>query len=220
MVRGIINPFDRYAEEYDGWLGTSKGRILFQIELEAVKLFMDDVQPPFIEIGVGTGIFSSALKIRFGVDPSYKASSIAKKKGTLVALARGENLPFKDETFGAVFILFTLCFVDDPIEVLKETYRVLRQRGKIILGIINKRSPWGKLYSMRKEEGHLFYSHAQFYGPDEIEEFFVKIGFKNTIYSSTLLQPPSENPYFEDPHRMLLPEAGFICVSGDKELKI
>jgi len=217
MVRGIMNPFDRFAEEYDRWFETSKGRILFQIEVEAVKIFMDDVQPPFLEIGVGTGIFSSALQIRFGIDTSYEASSIAKKKGTLVALAKGENLPFKDETFGAVFILFTLCFVDDPINVLKEAYRSLRQGARVILGFINKRSPWGQVYIRKKEEGHSIYSYAKFYDPDEIEEFFVKIGFKNMIYSSTLLQPPSENSYFEKPHRMLLSEAGFICISGNKE---
>ncbi len=216
MVEGIINPFDRYAEEYERWFETSKGRILFQTEIEAVKLFIDDVQTPFLEIGVGTGIFSLALKIRFGIDPSYKASLISKKKGLLIALAKGEALPFKDNTFGAVFILFTLCFVDNPVEVLKEAYRSLRQGGRVILGFINKRSSWGQLYMKKKEEGHPFYSYAKFYDPDEIEELSIKAGFKNIIYSSTLLQPPGENPYFEKPHRMLLSDAGFICISGNK----
>jgi len=160
---------------------------------------------------------ASALHIPFGVDPSYKVSSIAKKKGILVALAKGENLPFLDKTFGTVFILFTLCFVDDPIEVLKESYRVLKHGGKVILGIINKGSSWGKLYSKKKEENHTFYSQTQFYSPDDIEKFFERIGFKRMLYSSTLLQPPSEDPYFEASYNKLLPDAGFICISGIKE---
>ena len=217
MVRGFINPFDQYAGEYARWFETSKGRILFQIEVEAVKLVIGDVQPPFLEIGVGTGIFASVLQIGFGIDPSYKVSYIAKKKGILVALGKGEYLPFEDNTFGAVFILFTLCFVDDPINVLKETYRSLRQGGKVILGFINKRSSWGQLYMGKKEEGNPFYLNVKFYDLDEIEEFLVNVGFKNMIYSSTLIQLPSENPCLEEPHRMLLPEAGFICISGEKE---
>lgn len=217
MKSQIADIFDRYAEEYDEWFRSPKGRILFQIEVEAVRLLMIDAQPPFLEIGVGTGIFAAALHITFGVDPSYKVSSIAKKRGILVASAKGEKLPFKDNTLGTIFILFTLCFVDDPMEVLEETYRLLKHGGKVILGIINKGSSWGKLYSNKKEKGDPFYFRAQFYSPDDVQQFFDKVGFKKVVYASTLLQPPSENPYFEVSHRKLLLEAGFICISGAKE---
>ncbi|MGD0919794.1 MAG: class I SAM-dependent methyltransferase [Thermodesulfobacteriota bacterium] len=168
MKNQIADIFDRHAEEYDEWFRNPKGRILFQTEVEAVRPLMIDAQPPFLEIGVGTGMFAAALHITFGVDPSYRVSSIAKKRGVLVASAKGEKLPFKDNTWGTIFILFTLCFVDDPMEVLEETYRLLKHGGKVILGIINKGSSWGKLYSNKKEKGDPFSFRAQFYSPDDV----------------------------------------------------
>ncbi len=35
---GSASAFDLYADEYDGWFDTPEGRVLFKMEVEAVRL--------------------------------------------------------------------------------------------------------------------------------------------------------------------------------------
>jgi ubiquinone/menaquinone biosynthesis C-methylase UbiE len=48
----------------------------------------------------------------------------AKKIGIIVIRGEGENLPFVEASFGAVFLIVTLCFVDDLLKVLNEAPKV------------------------------------------------------------------------------------------------
>ena len=126
--------------------------------------------------------------------------------------AKGERLPFKDESFGTVFILFTLCFVEDTAMVLTEAKRVLRKDGEIIVGILNKESPWGQLYLKKKAEGHPIYRHATFYSVYEIVKMIEEAGMAVEAYSSTLCKPPHEIPHEEPAHNELNKNAGFVCI--------
>lgn len=86
---------------------------------------------------------------------------LAKGRGIEVVKGAGEKLPFRDRTFGGALLIVTLCFVDDPSEVLGESKRVLMDDGSIILGLILKESPWARFY----EEGRVdsLYKIARFY---------------------------------------------------------
>lgn len=215
-IKGIAEAFDVCAEDYDRWFDSPQGKVLFEMEVEAVRLLMKDLEKPFLEIGVGTGRFAKELKIDFGVDPSSKALEMAKRRKIKVKKARGEKLPFKDKTFGAVFLLFTLCFVDNPQKVVSEAKRVLKKGGSLIIGIINRESQWGQLYIKKKAEGHPIYRHARFYNISEAEKIAKKAGMTVAAYSSTLCQPPSETPYKEAAHKGLADGAGFVCILARK----
>ena len=106
-MKDVVKAFDLYAEDYDRWFDTEEGRVIFEMEVEAVRPLIRDFRYPFIEIGVGSGRFAKELGIDFGIDPSSKLLEIAKSRGINVKKARGEKLPFSDESFGGVFILFT-----------------------------------------------------------------------------------------------------------------
>ncbi|MBI5025481.1 MAG: class I SAM-dependent methyltransferase [Nitrospirae bacterium] len=212
MKQGATEAFDLYAEDYDRWFDSSEGKVLFEMEVEAVKLLMKDIEKPFLEIGVGTGRFAKELGIEFGIDPSPSVLEIAKKRGIKVKKAKGEKLPFKNESFGTVFLLFTLCFVDDPERVFSEAKRVLKKGGGLIVGIINRESLWGQLYMKKKAEGHPIYRYAHFYSADEVAEMIEKTGLAVEKYSSTLCQPPSETPHKEAVCKGLVEGAGFVCI--------
>lgn len=96
--------FNLYAEDYDKWFDSQEGKVLFELEADAVRLLMKDLEHPFLEIGVGTGRFAKALGIECGVDPSHEVLKIAKKRGIKVKMATGEKLSFEDKSFGGVFI--------------------------------------------------------------------------------------------------------------------
>jgi len=214
----VIEAFDLCVEDYDRWFDTPGGKVLFETEVEAVRFLIDNevLDKPLLEIGVGTGRFARELGIDVGIDPSSKSLEIAKKRGINVEKAKGENLPFKDKSFGAVFILFTLCFVEDPGMVLFEAKRVLKTGGRLIVGIINRESPWGQLYLKKKAEGHPLYGRATFYSVYEIVKMIEEAGMAVEAYSSTLCQPPSAIPYKEPAHYELIKNAGFVCILARK----
>jgi ubiquinone/menaquinone biosynthesis C-methylase UbiE len=215
-IKDVTETFDEYAEEYDKWFESPYGAVLFQMETEAVRLLAKRIQKPFLEIGVGTGRFAKELGIEFGIDPSPKLLGIALKRGIKVGKAKGERLPFRDESFGAVFILFTLCFVEDAGMVLTESKRVLRKDGKIILGIINKESSWGRLYAGMAAEGHPIYKHARFYSMAEVTSLMEKAGLSIEALSSILYQQPTGMPCKELARPGLSGEAGFVCILAKK----
>ncbi|HAK88947.1 MAG: hypothetical protein A2077_04150 [Nitrospirae bacterium GWC2_46_6] len=213
-MKDAVEVFDLYAENYDRWFDSIEGRALFRMEVEAVRLLMKNLEKPFLEIGVGTGRFAKELGIDFGIDPSHRMLEIAERRGIKVKEAKGESLPFKAGSFGAVFLLFTICFTDEPEKILSEAKRALKKGGGLIIGIINRESLWGELYMKKKSEGHPIYKHAKFYSIDEIIGMVEKEGMAIDGYSSTLCQPPAETPY--EVHDGLIKDAGFVCLLAKK----
>jgi len=52
-------------------------------------------------------------------------------------------LPYRAETFDHVLMMTVICFLENPLAVLQESFRVLVYGGELILGFIEKegRSP-------------------------------------------------------------------------------
>lgn len=100
-----------------------------------------DVSGEILEIGFGSGsnlpYYPAEVTHLTAIEPSggmtaRAAERIAQWPGT-VALQHlaGERLPFEDAKFDAVVTTLTLCTVDDPAAVARETRRVLRPGGKV-----------------------------------------------------------------------------------------
>jgi SAM-dependent methyltransferase len=212
-----ISPFDDLALEYDAWFDRD-GSLIFFIEVQAFKSLLPSLSKPWLEIGVSSGRFAQALGIETGVDPSYKLLHMARERGVNAFLGRGEQELFDEESFGTVFLIVTLCFLDSPLDVLKETNRILTPGGKIVLGLVLKESPWGQLYQQKKEEGHRFYRHATFYTYDEALKLLEQASFSIEKVVSTLFQQPDKVEHVEEPKEGYLPDAGFtIIVAGKRE---
>lgn len=208
------NIFNIYSEEYDSWYESKEGIPLYKSELLCLKPLIDNCILPILEIGVGTGRFAKWFPEAVGIDPAFNALKLAQQRGIQVVQAVGEMLPFRDETFGSVFIIFTLCFVQNPLAVLKEAERVLKKKGSIIIGFIPKGSPLGTFYEEKKKQGHPIYSHARFYSLEDLENMFNNCELKISKVKSTLLQEPQENPHVEMPINGFFKEAGFICIEA------
>ena len=202
--------FDRLADRYDAWFEGDEGRLIFQIELEAIRAAAQTAPRPWLEVGVGSGRFASALGIDVGIDPSEKLLEMAHARGVSTIRGRGERLPFADGSFGTVFLIVTICFVDDPMAVLQECRRVLRSGGKLILGFVPRESPWGEKYAAEGMRGHPFYSHAHFYTVSQVESMLNEAGFTLEGCLSTLFQPPDRVVQPELPRPGCTGAAGFV----------
>ncbi|MFH0769443.1 MAG: class I SAM-dependent methyltransferase [Chloroflexota bacterium] len=211
------SPFDSLAMAYDSWFD-EEGRLTFAIEVKALQEVLSLLPKPWLEVGVGSGRFAQALGIETGIDPSVKLLEVAQRRGITVFRARGEEQFFHAQTFGAVFLILTLCFVDSPIAVLQEACRILKPEGKLVLGLVLRESPWGKFYQSKKMQGHRFYKYASFYSYPEVERLLTDSGFTIEKVISTLFQKPDEVRKMESPREGFLADAGFTVITARKRL--
>jgi SAM-dependent methyltransferase len=218
MMKSKVPAFDSNALEYDSWF-EDEGKLIFAIEVQAFQQILPLLSSPWLEIGAGSGRFAQALGISTGLDPSIELLKIAKSRDVNAFLSTGETAPFRDSTFGAVFLIATLCFVNSPLAVFKEVERILKDSGKMVLGLVLRESPWGKFYQHKKQLGHQFYKHATFYSFAELEALLAQVSFSTETVISTLFQMPGNVNNMEYPQLGYSPSAGFTVITARKKVK-
>jgi len=213
-----VNPFDAYYLKYDEWYEKPFGKSAYQLEVKCLSSTVKNLGKA-LEVGVGTGRFAKALGIKYGVDTSFNMLKIAKERGIKVALAKGEFLPFKDKTFDSVFLIVTVCFVENPEKVFKEAHRVLKEGGNLYLGLILKESKWAKFYGEKAEKGHPLYKYARFYSFFELKKMLKNLFSFEDMRSTLLEEPQDERPVENKEVKPGFYEnAGFTCIRLSKKL--
>jgi len=216
--------FDSLALAYDSWF-EGEGELTFATEVQAFHEVLLSLPKPWLEIGVGGGRFAQVMGIECGLDPSIRMLEIARKRGITVYLGRGEQLPFRNASFGTVFLITTLCFCESPVDVLKEVYRVAVPGGKIALGTVLRESPWGRFYEQKRKKKRSRYTY-RFFQYDELVRLLEQAGFSVENVISTLFQKPgvvsSEEPdrvsHVESPRSGYSVNAGFTVLVGRKQV--
>lgn len=206
---------DNYADRYDTWYDSPRGKVLFATEVTCLRPLLNQFPGPYLEVGVGTGRFAEALGVEHGLDPSPRALEQARRRGVRVILGRGEDIPFHEACFGGVLMAFTLCFVRESYKVMQEIGRVLAPGGGLVLGLLLRGTPWADFYARRGSAGHPLYSTAHFYSKEEVEALLSKASFRITGYHSTLFQKPGLEVYREElPADTYVPGAGFVAITA------
>ncbi len=177
-----IEPFDKHAQRYDGWF--DKNKFIYKSEFFALEKLIPKEREG-IEIGVGSGRFAHPLGIKVGIDPSKEMAKIAKKRGINVFEGHAEDIPIKDSKFDFALMVTTICFLNDVIRSFREVYRILKNDGLIIVGLIDRESYLGELYQKKKKD-NVFYKHAKFYSVDEVVLILEKVGFSFFKFIQTL----------------------------------
>ena len=177
-----IEPFEKFAYRYEDWF--EKNKFVYKSELLAVREQLPE-SGEGIEIGVGSGRFAGPLGIKIGIEPSGEMRKIAQGKGIKVVDGIAEALPFDNSQFEFALMVTTICFLDDIETAFRETYRVLKPGGCLIVGFIDKNSPIGKLYQQHKKNS-VFYRVAIFYSVDEVISYLKKANFKDFNFNQTI----------------------------------
>ena len=125
---------------------------------------------------MGSGIFAQPLGIKEGIEPSLAMRGRARQRGIHAMDGVAEALPYQDQSIDFVLMVTTLCFVDDVQRSFEEIHRILKNKGRFIIGFVDKNSPIGREYLAHKNEDP-FYQEAEFYSTEEVYEMLNLTGF-------------------------------------------
>lgn len=223
--------FDQLADRYDRFCETPLGRYVDEVERFLLEALMQ-VRPGerWIDLGTGTGSYAVILAQRgaqvMAVDESAAMllKAQAKRRGqdpiTLVQ-ADLERLPFPAGRFDAGLMQVVLEFVANPLAALWEARRVIRPKGRLVIGLIHALGPWAAYYRARAgREPASVWRHARFW---TLPELSLAMGKAPSEVGAGLFVAPSafaspEQALREEAVRSSLEdweEAGFLAVRFD-----
>lgn len=164
----------RSARTYDAWFEATWGRYAFAVESRALLKAIGPVRgSKVLDAGCGTGRFSEALSRAgatvSGLDRDLAMLRVATdRRDAPLVLGDALALPFADRVFD-VAVAVTLCeFAAQPERVVGELARVTRRGGRIVIGALNRASPWGVMHRRRLHGPP--WDEARFFTWDELEQ--------------------------------------------------
>jgi len=166
--------FERFFGEYDRWFDEHSTE--YRAELARIRRFFPCPDSRAVEVGVGSGRFAAPLGIRLGVEPSPALGRMARERGIEVIRGRGESIPLRDGACSSVLMVTVICFLTDPVAVLREIHRILAREGILVIGFLEREGLVAQKY-MHDDGKHRFLSHARFYSRSEVLEFLRHAGF-------------------------------------------
>jgi ubiquinone/menaquinone biosynthesis C-methylase UbiE len=103
---------------------------------------------------------------------------MAMVRGIQIIQGYAEALPIATASFDFVLMVTVLCFLQDPLQALVESSRVLKPHGHLIIGIIDPDSPLGRSYEANKEKSK-FYRLTKFYRVSQVLQWLENLGYQN-----------------------------------------
>jgi len=218
-------------QKYDAWYETTLGKTSDRLERELV-FSMANVREGerALDAGCGTGIYSIEIARKgalvTAVDSSLEMLDWARVKTRIAGLeidfikADALKIPFPDCHFDIVFSLCMLCFIKERDAALLEMKRVLRPGGRVVIALLNSRSPWALLRRLKGVFKETTYNRAEFISPRGIESSLESAGLKDIKVSTCLFFLPINSEFYlglsgvqERLGRRLFPEAGAFLVA-------
>jgi len=179
----------QYAKNYKAWFESPKGRFAFQLEKKLIKNIVPlKRNDKVLDVGCGIGVFSQVFKNIgaevTGIEISEEMLNVAleapENKGIKFIPGSAYELPFPDNSFDLVTLITVLEFLDDPRKAITEAFRV--SKGKVFVGILNRRSP---IALRRKMSGKEVWKKAHFFTLNETINLLgknTKIKWQGTLY--------------------------------------
>ncbi len=158
---------------------------------------------PVVDVGCGTGCQLADLDAAFipsGIEISSELASDAhalfsERGGGCVRAAALEGLKQLDDNhYTAISMRSYLEHEARPLEVLEESYRILKPGGVVIIKVPNFAS-FNRKLTGRKWVGFRYPDHLNYFTPKTLEKMGEKAGFTTFQYGLTYRLPTSDNCY-------------------------
>jgi len=209
-----IEVFDNYVEDYEAWY--DKYPEVYESELAAIREQLTKLPENIrgIEVGVGTGRFAQPLGIKEGIEPSEEMAKKAITRNVEILKGVAENLPYGDLQFD--FVLFvTVCHLENIKLAIEQVHRVLKHKGSIIIGFLDKDQSIAKEYVERRQYS-TFFKKANFYTVNYIKQIVEEAGFKNLEFNQTLFGDLNTITEIQLP-KIGYGEGSFVVVKASKK---
>ncbi|MDO8363970.1 MAG: class I SAM-dependent methyltransferase [Actinomycetota bacterium] len=137
------------ADAYDAWFDRPWGHHATAIEH---RLLLDAAGPisgrAALDAGCGTGRFMHRLEAEganvIGIDRDPDALAIARNRTTgALLLGDTHQIPLPDGSVDIAFAVTVCEFAASPARVFAELARVTKPGGRVVVGSLNRTSPWG-----------------------------------------------------------------------------
>lgn len=200
-------------KDYFKLLFYPKKFLLYRYIAKAKKKVCTDLKEPFriLDVGCGTGADVINFKKMFGRDADVIGIDVVKlqielaqekiKQNAVWADARwydGENIPFTDNYFDAIYTSDVLGHVSNVPQWLRELHRVLRPDGALAMFSESKLGRHAFLRNYMLKRGLDVDPHAEFhislYSKKKLKEMLTHAGFQikkmyNSFWLSFLVHP-------------------------------
>lgn len=185
---------DYYQQHEYSYINPDRSDVSRMLELLKVK--KEDV---ILDVGCGLGLFLTKVKSRkkFGTETNMFAINECKKRGINAVFANVEKrLPYKNNYFDIVSMNEVIPCLKNPDRALRECFRVLRPKGKIIL------TTQVKSFFFHDVLPTHYFTHLS---PLEFRSLVEKSGFRIISHEAcgiSFLYPVMENLFFK-PFRII-----------------
>jgi len=184
--------------QYDAWYWTEFGSLCHRLEKDALfSLVSFNPGDKVLDSGCGTGVYLEEL-LRLGLDVTgvdkdedmLKYAANSRGKGAKLIKAALQELPFEPSSFDKVITVCTLEFIDDPSHVLTELSRVLKNDGILLLGFLNKNSPWARRRRKRENDPTSIWYGVKFFSLPDIAGLGFNSGLRMKGSKGAVCFPP------------------------------
>lgn len=195
--------------KYDAWYETPLGSLSDRLEKGLVYSMVGATPGErVLDVGCGTGNYTLDLArkgcVVTGVDSSKEMLALARLKAddrgldAAFHVADACALPFQDNFFDLIISVGLLCFLKYPEKALTEMNRVLMPEGRIVIGVLNSRSPWALFRRIKGLFKDTVYNQARFISPTELEGLMRRNGFAvKDVETCLFFLPINWSPYLK-----------------------
>src|SRR5262250_2072234 len=110
-------------------------------------------------------------------------------KPALAALVEEDDLPLTDAAVDRVLLVHALEMSPDPVELLRESWRVLAAGGRLLAVVPNRRGVWARMDTTP-------FGHGRPYSRSQINQLLRETWFTPTGWSEALYVPPIGRKWF------------------------
>ena len=194
-MRRSTKIFDDISSTYDSWYLQPKGKQVFDAERRALATLIPE-DGVGLEIGGGTGIFTSSLTslnrtvISLDISSGMLVSSM--KRGVPSILGSAYDLPIRENCMDFTYMVTVIEFMEEPSRALIESKRILKRGCCLVILFINRESSWGEYYLKLGETGNSVFRTAHLYDSDMVESFLKSSNLKVLEVVGTLTTGPTD----------------------------